>query len=483
MSRIDSITAEQAARFPEWVDKYIQLGLSTEPADFEAATAAALRAYELCNLGKPMVVLRLSSPFAATVGGCIAWAMLRELAGAKVESQVRSQVGSQVGSQVRSQVESQVESQVWSQVESQVWSQVESQVGSQVGSQVWSQVGSQVGSQVRSQVESQVESQVWSQVRSQVESQVGSQVGSQVWSQVGSQVRSQVESQVESQVWSQVRSQVESQVGSQVGSQVRSQVGSQVWSQVGSQVRSQVGSQVWSAVSNDRGGAFWASWIAYIAFMRDVLGWEDPALDRFTIDEQLASSCGWVWWHENVLAISDRPSIIHRDAQGRLHCTDGPAIAYRDGWAIHSVHGVVVPADVIEDPSSVTVARISDEHNAEVRRVMIERYGASRYLMDSGAAVVHRDPVGILYRKELDSDEPIVMVRVLNSTPEPDGVMSREEAIAVFGDAAKAALSAPADARFKEYMIRVPPNVRTAHEAVAWTFGLGVNEYHPALET
>ena len=333
--KITKITKAQVDRFPEWTQKYIELGLSTEPADFEAATAAALKAYALCNLDKPMVVLRLGSPYAATLGGCIAWAMLREMQKPKV------------------------------------------------------------------------------------------------------------------------------------------------WSQVGSQVRSQVG----YGMNNDRGGAFWASWIAYVAFIRDVLGWDDPVLDRFTIDEQLAHSCGWVWWHENVLSISDRPNVIHRDDQGRLHCADGPAIAYRDGWAIHALHGVVVPADIIEQPASITIARITAEENSEVRRIMIDRYGADRYLLDSGASIAHRDATGILYRKDVPDDEPIVMVRVLNSTPEPDGVLSRDEAIATFGDAAKAALHAPRDARFKAYFIRVPPDLRTAHEAIAWTFGLRGEDYHPAIET
>ena len=90
--KITKITKAQVDRFPEWTQKYIELGLSTEPADFEAATAAALKAYALCNLDKPMVVLRLGSPYAATLGGCIAWAMLREMQKPKVWSQVGSQL-------------------------------------------------------------------------------------------------------------------------------------------------------------------------------------------------------------------------------------------------------------------------------------------------------------------------------------------------------------------------------------------------------
>jgi len=29
----------------------------------------------------------------------------------------------------------------------------------------------------------------------------------------------------------------------------------------------------------------------------------------------------------------------------------------------------------------------------------------------------------------------------------------------------------------------VPPTMRTAHEAVAWTFGLAAEDYHPAIES
>lgn len=162
---------------------------------------------------------------------------------------------------------------------------------------------------------------------------------------------------------------------------------------------------------------------------------------------------------------------------------DGNHGAYWCCWDYSGWTFVRVPEYVIERPHEITVELIARETNAEVRRVMIEQFGADKYLLDSGAKIVQRDAVGLLYRKDVSDDESIVMVRVLNSTPEPDGVMSREEAIAAFGDAAKAAIDAPEGSRFKEYMIRVPPNITTAHEAVAWTFGLPSEDYHPAIES
>ena len=372
--RIDTLTPEQAARFGEWSKKWIEIGLSTTPADFDAAINAALRAYKLANLDKPMVILRMSSPYGATLGGTFAWAMLREM---------EKQVWSQVQSQVRSQVRSQVGSQVWSQVESQVWSQVESQVGSQVRSQVGSQVLSQVGSQVLSQVESQVGSQV------------GSQVLSQVWSQVGSQV-----------------------------------------------------------VNNDRGGAFWAAWCAYISFLRDVMGWTDPSLARFEIEESLTTNCGWVWWHENVLAISDRPHTLRRDDAGRLHCENGPSIAYRDGWALHHWHGVAIPAAWVEGKKPQP-AEALQWANVEQRRAACEIVGWANVLDGLNAQVVDCDDdpeIGTLLEVNLPDSGPERFLRVTCGTK-------------------------------RIFAIPVPRECKTALDANAWTYGLDRLSFAPEVRT
>lgn len=89
---------------------------------------------------------------------------------------------------------------------------------------------------------------------------------------------------------------------------------------------------------------------------------------------------------------------------------------------------------------------------------MLERFGSDRYIREIGAVPIHADETGTLYRCALVGDEPLVMVSVLNSTPEPDQPR-------------------------KQYMLRVPPDMTTAREAVAWTFSLNANEYEPAIET
>jgi hypothetical protein len=229
--------------------------------------------------------------------------------------------------------------------------------------------------------------------------------------------------------------------------------------------------------------------MAWADYFNEVCG---VAIDRNMHDA--AESLGFMWTLDGICFASERPREILRDNQGRLHNDSGMAIRYPSGWGLYRVHGVEVPRDIIEDRASITVARIDAEQNAEVRRVMVELYGAGRYLLDSGARELQRDEAGILYRKEIANDEPLVMVRVLNPTPEPDGVLSRDEAIKLFGSASHRIHCTGSDSRFKEYFIRVSPECRplladgtqgspqklTARNAVAASYGLRGDEYDDA---
>ena len=159
----------------------------------------------------------------------------------------------------------------------------------------------------------------------------------------------------------------------------------------------------------------------------------------------------------------DRPIRSGFDDRGRLHAEDGAALEYADGTAIWALHGVVVPSDVVTDPGSITVEQIDRAANAEVRRVMTERFGAERLITEGGAELVDEDAVGRLWRRPFPRTgwrhtEPLQMVEVRNATPEPDGTT-------------------------RTYFLRVPPTVRTAREAVAWTFGLEGKRYAPLVET
>ena len=137
-------------------------------------------------------------------------------------------------------------------------------------------------------------------------------------------------------------------------------------------------------------GRMWPSWPAYIEYARGEMG--DKFLTKFEaiIDQ---AQCSW-WWPTDVgVWAVDNPTILKYDEDMNLHCTDGPALEYSDGYRIYMVNGVLMKPEYLNDHSNITLDVIKSEINIEVKRVLRELYGNERYLVDSGARVVDMDQV------------------------------------------------------------------------------------------
>jgi len=265
------------------------------------------------------------------------------------------------------------------------------------------------------------------------------------------QFRDQFRDQLDDQLWSQIMAQLTAQLEDQLWSQLRVQLWDQLRNHLWVQLRGQLPCY----------GQHDLCWLGYYQAIKDVLELKTDADAGPQIE--VAVSSGWWWPSSDTVILSERPTCLHRDDRHRLHNTSGPAIQYPDGWGVWAVHGVRVPQYIIENPENLTPQRITDEENVEVRRIMLERYGAGRYLHDIGAVVLDADvdPLGNprrLLRAELPNDEPLVMTEVTNSTPELDGSK-------------------------KVYHERVPGSITTLEEAFAWQWGLQVGEYDPKVET
>ena len=235
-----------------------------------------------------------------------------------------------------------------------------------------------------------------------------------------------------------------------------------VWDSVWDSVRASVRASVWASVGDSVGASVWASvgdsvgdsvhgqheapWLAFYAFFREACGLTkqtDPLQGLF----ELSRSAGWLLPHRNICWVSERHNVLNRDDRGRLHCADGPALQYPDGWGIWAWHGVRVPEAVIK--REFDAAAVTSERNAEIRRAMVEIMGAEAYVKGAGLTIAHQDQWGIL-RREPGGEFGIVELE--NHSLEPDG--SR-----------------------KRYHLMVPPDCQTALEAVAWTFDLPPEQY------
>jgi hypothetical protein len=287
---------------------------------------------------------------------------------------------------------------------------------------------------------------------------VGRAVDGAVGRAVGDAVRGAVDGAVRDAVGGAVRGAVDDAVGRAVRDAVRDAVDGAVRGAVGDAVRGEkILNQVFEAIQrgwmNYLGGQLWAGgWYwggAFTSFFREKCGLElnGDLWERGKAFEATIESACWWYPHRDFVMVCERPTEIHRELTNpatprgwgshRLHNMSGPAIAWPDGWGVYAIHGVRLPfhlRHIVEDPKRITLAEISAESNAEIRRVMLERFGIERYMAESGATVVAELPdthpiVGLrgarLLRRDIPDDEPIIMVDCVNSSPEPDGTYRR----------------------------------------------------------
>lgn len=176
-----------------------------------------------------------------------------------------------------------------------------------------------------------------------------------------------------------------------------------------------------------QGGNQWSGWESFLTFFRDVA---QLPLDysKYNFWEKGAIHGGPRIMHPEFCIISDRPEKLEIDDQNRPHCEDGPFCRWRDGSALYSWHGTRVPGWIIENPEKITLETIAKEENAEVRRVMCERYGWEEYfkhLLATGACElidtkdVWGEPVKLYCHT--DGEVNRHFVHVINGTEEADG--------------------------------------------------------------
>jgi hypothetical protein len=143
--------------------------------------------------------------------------------------------------------------------------------------------------------------------------------------------------------------------------------------------------------------------------------------------------------------------VLATDPQGRLHSAVGPALSFSDGWSHYAWKGVAVPSWLIEERSAITPNSIRRTLDPVQRRCMIEIMTPARFVAANGAKCIAEDWAGRLWRASWGLDFWSA-VEVVNGTPENDGSRTR-------------------------YFLQVPSSVSSPVEAVAWTYGISVEQY------
>lgn len=199
-----------------------------------------------------------------------------------------------------------------------------------------------------------------------------------------------------------------------------------------------------SFIDNCMFGNHESYWLYFYKYFNDVVGIDLPKLHALV---KYAEEASWCYMDSDLAIIMDRPEIIKMDEQNRAHCDHGPAIRYLDGFEVYVWHGVRVPKNWIVD-STLTAQEALKHPNLELRRAACEILGWVNVIKELKSKVIDED------------DDPEIGTLLEVNLPD----IGKERFLQVKCGTGRT------------FMLAVPPTVKTALEANAWTFDIDPKE-------
>ncbi len=323
----------------------------------------------------------------------------------------------------------------------------------QLGRSLWNSLAKPLIPQMSEGVEEHIRENLWMSLwrsengaprRRLVEGALTDPIGEPLSGKATKNLRDQLE---------QLRRQISNPVYDQLLSLFKGRrAGLQVWEKL--QALTQDSEQLKNQIKNACFGQHDLYWLGYWQFVRKILGAEYTGTNPDGM-LQVAFNSGWWWPYDGVCILSERPQEAHKDEDGRYHRRDGLAIRYPDGSGVATWHGTRIPNEWVLDPTTLTPEVALTHPNVEQRRAAAEMLGWAAIINHLQPLVVNQDPdprIGTLLRVDLPDAPNSQFLRVLCGTG-------------------------------RTFVLPVPPEMLTALEANAWTYGLNPEDFKLEVRT
>ncbi|MEG4282816.1 leucine-rich repeat domain-containing protein [Microcoleus sp. A006_D1] len=170
---------------------------------------------------------------------------------------------------------------------------------------------------------------------------------------------------------------------------------------------------------------------------------------------QILAECGWIILLDDTCIVCSRPCQLSLDSEYRLHAEGEPALEFPDGYKIYSYHGVTLPEKYGQIHPNLWQAQwLLAEKNAELRRVLIQGIGYARICSE-------------LQATELDCWKEYTLLKIDADIDgfDPDDFDGDEDAPKK-EDIYLLKMTCPSTGHI--HVLRVPPDVTSAKEAIRW---------------
>lgn len=131
-------------------------------------------------------------------------------------------------------------------------------------------------------------------------------------------------------------------------------------------------------------------WVPQYLFPKQHMGAECSPKTADVIDtwEIISRNCGWWAVFPGECICVEKPLVQKLNEDELVHCEDGPAILFEDGFAVWMIDGIRLDEKAVMRPKEQTIEEIHKEDNQDARSLRIERMGWPLYLQKSNSRVI-----------------------------------------------------------------------------------------------
>lgn len=241
--------------------------------------------------------------------------------------------------------------------------------------------------------------------------ETGSEIRNKIHNELYDILRSKLDRKLENEIYSQLYNPLYPQLINQLHIHVKDEIYTKLATDLGARFNqffvniTYNNNWIFSELSACHG-----SWVDFCIEVLE-LECDRPLYSAF---KALVENCGWIYPFEKKCFVCDRPRRLNFDSEYLLHALCQPAIEFADNFSLYCYRGVLLPKKIGEvPPQSWEASWLLTEHNAEVRRVLIQAIGYPRICQELQAIELDTWQEYSLLKIDNDVDiEPIYLLKM-----------------------------------------------------------------------
>ncbi len=379
MKKIESLTKEQEDYLPIFRDEWLKIGLSTEAVDQKLSTGAVKQLYSAGGMEEP-IVMHFQSPWQ-----CIMVINFLQKFGDLPKNNLRANLRGNLGDNLWENL--------WESIGDNLWESLRDNLGENLGDNLWESIEDNLWESLWENLRGNLGDNLWESIRESLRDNLGDNLEANLGNNLGANLRGNLRGNLRDNLWE----------------SLRDNLGGNLWENLRDNLKESLKDnleyiQTWFWAGQD------ASWLAFYEF-GEKIGVKYQKTDHFHAYIDFAKSSGWGYFYPGIAIVSDRPELIIKDLENRLHCEDGPALKFRDGYSIYCWHGINVPENWILEKDKLSPTEVLKTIDVEQRAAGCQIIGWAKMLDHLDHKIIDSD---------MDPEHGDLIKITLEGLPEPE---------------------------------------------------------------